>query len=460
MYFNIVVMKKVLGILLILGILLPVLSSCEGMFSTPEIVVEDQQVVLPAEGGDYSLAFEIVNPKKDGVLDVTLSEGCDWIKVNGASTNEVTLSYAENAATENRAATVILSYKYGSNEVIVSVNMIQEFIAYDFKHEIVTAVFNWYGSTSGKDRNMSNFYIQMCDNTNPKAPGSHTIFFDLFTAEVPKDNVPVAGVYSPAECGEETDFTYCNYDTFIWEMNEDGSAYKYLRGFVEGEIVITRDGGHLSIRALLTDEKGSVHYIKYDGDPEIVDGTVESNLASDWNATVNGSEAGPAMAVFHGDGYTANSNTWQFQIWPEECEPKDYVFFAEFYTPTDVNLETGFPDGIKFTMDEEDAGAPYTYSEGFSGFQGTWLLQVYEVTGVSLTFGAQTPLKEGSISFKLNDDGTYDMHIEAVDDNRETPHHINVLFDNIKVEFLDPSETASVSRSSVPAAGLQTKRAR
>ncbi len=445
-------MKKIIYLSTIFFAFLLALSSCEENLPAPEVVTSTPQVVIPVEGGEYALEYEIVNPRDNGALDVVIPEGNDWLKVTGVSAEAVTLMFSENTGTENRGANITLSYRYGTESVSVVVNVIQEFTICDYRHDIVSAVFNWYGSTGGLNDDMSNFYIQMCDNEDPYAPGACTIFFDLYTSEVPKDNVPIAGVYSPAECGMETDFTYCNYDTFIWEMNADGSGYKYLYGFVAGEIEIVRDGGHLSIRALLTDESGKIHLIRYEGDPEIVDGTVESNLASDWNATVDGSTT-EAMAVCYGDAITGTSNTWAFQIWPEECVPKDYVFFGEFYTAKDVNHTTGFPDGMTLVMDEEGAGAPNTYSEGFSGFQGTWLLQVYAVDAVSLTFGAQTPLKDGSISFFLNSDGTYDIKIDAVDDNVEEPHHVNVTFDNIPVSFLDPSEVSGLSKSTSAAIG-------
>ncbi len=404
----------------------------------PVLTLEAEQVSASFFGEKIQIAYTVQNPVEGGVLTVTIPESNDWITANVDKVNStIKLTISDNISQQEEARSEVLTavYTYGEESVKAYFNVIQEGVVYDFRHEIETAEFIWYNPKG----DLANYYIIMKDVNGVK------IDFDLFSEVWTEDQLPAEGVYVAAECNQETSFTYCNYCTYIMD-----NATNYITDALSGDIIIKREDANIIINALLTDDKGAVHLIIYKNDDNgPINGTIESNLASDWNATVDGAAAGGIVLWYHGSGYTANSNTWKFQIWPlEGTKPKDYVFFGEIYTSKDVNFNTGLGN-LVLTMDAEDTGAPNTYSEGVTGYMGSWLLQVHSVENNIVTYGAQTPIKDGTITFTLNDDGTYDIQLNVLDDNTETPHQVNILFENTPIEYINETGKASASRKSM-----------
>ncbi len=408
----------------------------------PTIVLESEQVTASFFGETIAIPYTINNPVEGGTIAVNIPDSNDWIDVEVTQDN-ILLNIAENISNGEEARNDILVavYTYGEESVKAYFNVIQEGVAYDQKHEISYIEFLWYYPKG----ELANYYITMSDANGIK------IDFDLFSEVWTEDQLPAEGVYLPAECGEEGSFTFCNFCTYYLDRANGIEA-----GFPEGQIIIRREQEEIILNAYLIDDYGTSHLIVYKTDEgNIVDGTIESNLASDWNATVDGAALGGMTLYYYGPGYTDNSNAWGFEIRNyENLKPKDYEFYGEMYTITDIDLNTaqeGGLDGLVLTMDSEAVGAPNTYSEGMSGYGGSWLFQVYEITGNQIVYGAQTPLKDGTITFTQNEDGTYDIQLNVLDDNYDTPHNVNVLFDNTPINFVDytAAEGYSMKQQSV-----------
>ncbi len=384
---------------------------------------------------NISIGYTIKNPVEGGVLTVVIPKDATWITEGIANDSTINLTLEDNIESDSRNSVVSVVYKYGEKELKAFFNVIQEGVQYTYIHKIVASEFLWCGSSGGIDNTYSNFLINLrCEDYTTAKEDQYNICFDIYTAEKPEDDLPFAGVYTAAPNRKETDFTYSNVNSYV----DQYSAGKHIfsAGFIAGECIIFREGDAFSIRALVTDEYENVHLIIYDTDDnEVIDATIESNLASDWIATVDG--AAMEGMVIQYLGYTDNSYAYRFQIWPEYLEPKDYVFFGEFYTSKDIDIElTGIPNGYTLTLDKEGVGAPNTYSEGRTGTQGSWILQAHHNEGNMTYFGAQTPLKDGTITFTLNENGTYDIQLDVMDDNTITPHKVQILFKGTPVTFV------------------------
>ena len=166
------------------------------------------------------------------------------------------------------------------------------------------------------------------------------------------------------------------------------------------------------------------HRISYSGPVILTDGSGEdeqnytSTFDSDFTADLTEAEA---VATFFGDYSNSGTNNWTLMIISDT-----QVFFADIYTSSSYNEDTGLPAG-HFTMGTDYAENTFIPGSDASTSSYTYWLGTcfYHRQGYESYIDPKSLITDGTIDITINEDGTYTIVFNCIDDNPTEPHTIS-----------------------------------
>ena len=90
--------------------------SCEKPLEDPELTLSQTEVSVPADGGTFSVAFQVSNPR-DGAEVSAEAEANDWVTGLEVVDNNINFDVAANEVTETRSVDVTVSYPGAAEKV-------------------------------------------------------------------------------------------------------------------------------------------------------------------------------------------------------------------------------------------------------------------------------------------------------------------------------------------------------
>lgn len=117
--------RTIMAAMLVAALLL---VSCEEKTALkPEFkLASETEITVPAEGGKFSIAYNIENPAEEGDVTAT-TEQSDWITgLNTETSDMIYFDVAANEAQEGREGRISIAYKYSGNTQSVNVAILQE----------------------------------------------------------------------------------------------------------------------------------------------------------------------------------------------------------------------------------------------------------------------------------------------------------------------------------------------
>ncbi len=438
---------------------LSVVTACDKSASAPEITVSDSnsRIIVPAQGGDFVIDYEIVNPAPDGAVTVEVPTGNDWIADPVADNNSKTvrITVLPNRAKETRDALVTLKYTFGNRSVSTSVFFFQQEMVFDYYYECSKCVSTYWGLGQAADPNLHLCYLTLQtheDMENPVA-NSAIYYIDLWNQELAEDKLPLPGTYTMVPYKTEVDFScndYFSYCELFGDDIVDFSDYK-MPDFTggEGTVTVERDGSVYTIKGEFTDTEGLVHYVSFNGEPDFVDKTILSTLDKDVSADFTGYDI---VAINWGDYYETELNYWSLQIKPLDIGPDDHFLFLEVLTPLTVDTETGFNEAITFVdiyTYDEDPNATSCYIPGLLDYVNSWFLtcDFYDPSDASIYLKAPCgPCMKGPVTLTPDGEGTFAISADVFDD---LGYNIRISGDKLTITYYDYSAPASASSAGI-----------
>ncbi len=234
-------------------------SQQPGEEPVPTITIATEgPLTLAADGGSYTIAYEITDPTEDGSISADAGDA-GWITdINCDTEGVITFSAAANDTDGERQATITVTYTYNGTETVSeSIDAVQEaneppVQGYDFEYEMIYLNIINYGGTP------CNYYITMSD-TEGDAYGTARYVLDIYANS--DTSMPPAGTYTMTANGGEDMTASSGYSSTRIE-DESGNVIVNCK-LAEGTITITYEGDTMIMDAVLTDVEGNTHHVTY-----------------------------------------------------------------------------------------------------------------------------------------------------------------------------------------------------
>ena len=234
-------------------------SQQPGEEPVPTITIATEgPLTLAADGGSYTIAYEITDPTEDGSISADAGDA-GWITdINCDTEGVITFSVAANDTDGERQATITVTYTYNGTETVSeSIDAVQEaneppVQGYDFEYEMIYLNIINYGGTP------CNYYITMSD-TEGDAYGTARYVLDIYANS--DTSMPPAGTYTMTANGGEDMTASSGYSSTRIE-DESGNVIVNCK-LAEGTITITYEGDTMIMDAVLTDVEGNTHHVTY-----------------------------------------------------------------------------------------------------------------------------------------------------------------------------------------------------
>ena len=296
---------------------------------------------IPAIGGEFTVSYTVENPVGGAVVSASVPSEITWISgIDCSVDGQVSMTVSENTEEQERSALMTLAYTYEGGEVEESITLTQsaaEAEDNDTTYMEATVISGTYYAASAEIP-VNRFAFILARTDEPVAAGEDYYRFVLYS-----DNTPDAGMAPPA--GTYTLSTGFNAGTVDADSSfaciGSGTASPYTVGFSECTVTISGEGDLYDYDIRLTDADGMPHRISYSGPVILTDGSGEdeqnytSTFDSDFTADLTEAEA---VATFFGDYSNSGTNNWTLMIMSDT-----QVFFADIYTSSSYNEDTGLP---------------------------------------------------------------------------------------------------------------------
>lgn len=220
----------------------------------PEINIITTSLIVPAEGGECRIDYEIINPVKGG--QISAGTESTWLSDFRCSDEGVTFTAAPNDKSV-RATYVIISYSYNDKVIEASVSVTQEAPTSGYYYDNIMTGFS--GSYFGKYGNAGE------DNWTCRIyTDEYEYFFDFYGPEPEKGSeLPPAGQYVLSEPGMTDVMTFSVDNSYFYNLSID-----YQLEFMSGTLDISYEGDNIIIDAKLMDEDEYTHHALYKGPAE------------------------------------------------------------------------------------------------------------------------------------------------------------------------------------------------
>lgn len=220
----------------------------------PEINIITTSLIVPAEGGECRIDYEIINPVKGG--QISAGTESTWLSDFRCSDEGVTFTAAPNDKSV-RATYVIINYSYNDKVIEASVSVTQEAPTSGYYYDNIMTGFS--GSYFGKYGNAGE------DNWTCRIyTDEYEYFFDFYGPEPEKGSeLPPAGQYVLSEPGMTDVMTFSVDNSYFYNLSID-----YQLEFMSGTLDISYEGDNIIIDAKLMDEDEYTHHALYKGPAE------------------------------------------------------------------------------------------------------------------------------------------------------------------------------------------------
>ena len=236
-------------------------SSCEKKIEQPDptLTLSQTEVNVPAEGGTFSVAYKITDPREGDKLTVEAVTN-DWVTNFEEVDNNINFDVAANDVMEQRSVDVTVSYPGVSDQVFT---IVQSAKVADYDYVFTEAYVTFYESmgNNGED----NYYMVLSDMpvVGGIQYGSTNYYLDLYVEpgstsgrELPVGTYDLGDDTSPMTAGSEY--------TYFLKLSDTGETEAELY-FTDGSVNVAFDGETYTIEGLFTDTEGMLHHFVYTG---------------------------------------------------------------------------------------------------------------------------------------------------------------------------------------------------
>lgn len=370
------------------------------------------------EGGNYSIAYSLENPAKDGKLTAS-ADKTEWIlNLDYNVAGIVKFEVAANPDQTAREGNVTVKYEYPDGKPqSFSVKVVQEAAPvpppapYDVElldAKILTGIY--YAGNITEDGNMY-YFIHITDvgfdDDGYALPNGKFFRIGLISKEAPEDmnhiGLPV-GTFrlGSGDGGIDTEEGYY-FETDADSHASDTGYYK------EAECTISRDGSVYSVEFIATFSDGRRGHATYKGDVSLEDYSdphgegAMTTLTGDYVADLSGTDT--VEAIYWGDYFKNGAGNWVLKAASDNKDGFSFEIFCKELDPTAPE-----PGTYTVTTDYE-VGTCIQGTLFFGYMLGSWL---YLYKDSEIHGGA--PAIEGSMTLAKNDDGTYAISFDCIDD--------------------------------------------
>ncbi len=403
-------MKQFLTMVAMSLILLVACEKSNEDTTTKLVINSETPVAVPFSGGECAIDFTIKNPLAE--VKLTAVCGAWWISNVEVGDSKVTFVAQRNTTTEEREATIKLTY--GEIEQIVEVRQGIKDGKYDF--DIQATVFGGEYLGMGSSDNF-NYYVQLGNaeiNANNDIPEGIYYYFDIY-AKYRGGDKPILpnGTYVFDKSGN------CPIGCFDAEYSKahfndaDGNP---TTSFVFSNGTVTVTDNRFEAEVTMTD--GTVHHIVYEGElhvPNVISSPEYGPKLTD-NLSFEHTSATVRM-MYYGDFYETEKAHWSISLM--ECQNPingDY-FNIDLITDSLENTPESVIGTYKAASDLElkdncfiagmIEGLKYLYS---------WY---YVIKDDYADQSQGAPLADGTITIE-KDGNDYIVTLDCVDDNGHT----------------------------------------
>lgn len=386
-------------------------------------ITSDSPLTLPKEGGEFVITYEIENPVEEWYVEVRIND--QWILTTThtyTESGQLTLEAMPNNSYEERSTT--LKLVYGEIEQLLEVTQLcEEFNAPQIPEDAIELPYlsciyfgNTYGATS-YDYNYS-MVIATHKNVYDPVTGYYDIyanceymFIDLYSATPSQDynlfvKIPV-GVY------EFDLYDSCQAGTFGYEYSYHVVTDEYSTtedNFREGIIYVTNEYIYIEV----TDINGNeLKYVCYEttadnsdnfGPDSFTGGIEHSTLTGDLNMDFS---SGYITSVNYGDYYVIGKNNWSVYVTNSSTGE---TLGLEILSDFSMNDFSG-THVVSNKISEYDSMVLPGFVDAYGETMWSWYRQ-----SVDGNVENAAPLVEGTITFTNNNDGTFTVVMDVLDD--------------------------------------------
>ena len=399
---------------------------------------------MGAEGGIVTITYTLENPVDGGEISASAEESVNWISDFSSETEgSVSCSVSPNDG-DARQALVTVCYTYGEGETeSFTVTVAQEA---DTGEEYALDANFAYGCYYGDDLSDASgemvYQIHFSDvaESSERTPGVTYYVVSVVSGEPSNMGAiaPADGTYAlAADAGTVPGYIWNNADySYAYTVGTDGG--EDIHEFASGEISFVREGNIVVVEGHFVDVDGGVHVLTYSGGillddasmpdfPEDALSTLTGDVVdfnADWTNTV-------ADGYFFGSMNEEGVKEYTMSI--KDGSYTDYrTLMITVYMPLSNTVNDGILDGtypISSTVAENTVRAGYV-NEGSTSLQASWY---YDRT-YSYPDTQAGPLYDGNVAFERNDDGTYNVYVDAFDDAGNV---IKATFSDISYSVFD-----------------------
>lgn len=303
----------------------------------------------------------------------------------------------------------------------------------------------------GGDSDYHRFSLQLFDGDAPDGVISNGVVLhvDLFAPAPENDEIYIAdGDYNASADYEEITqfepFTFLPGNvysvlgyplyigTYMQDLRKSEETGHILYGYVNGgTITVKRNGDSYTVTVSLTTRNGKTITGSYTGTPTIIDSRpVEPE--GPWSSTLREDKE----MVFSNDTY---SYAHCYENYPAEGVNEFEVIVNDHITRESFQLDLVVPAGVKspegtYSVSDYDKSGSYkayTFIPGYYNMAvmgGTW---AWELFGENSSYPVQqAPATDGTIEIKKNDDGTFSINYNLLDD-AEPKHTIKASWTGV-----------------------------
>ena len=389
----------------------------------PVLTLLTESLDVEATGGSAEVAYSVENPVEGVSVVASVEESVDWISAFDYSVEgKVSFTVAENTLTEAREAVVTVAYEGAESKTVSVKQAAAEILKVKYALNEVSGLY--YGNQYTTSEDVFNYGLVLSNQSNVYdlfsgavviLPNSQYIFLDLYSSVAsPNHSVTFKvpnGVYNlDLENSTAANTAGAEY-TELFVTNETESVETF---FKSGTVTVTDD----LIEVLLVGEDDKTYHIKAPN--KLVDNTYNwgngsltgefSTLTSDLQVPFNNVDDLEIYGDNYGDYMFVGKNLWLVYL-------DDWATGDEFSLFIHADASKSAPIGtfpILADLSKEAALTGYIDSEG-SG-QGSFYYKLDENSEVV----GFAPLKSGTVTISVNEEGVATAQVEAKDDKGNT----------------------------------------
>ena len=420
-------MKKIFALVLLAAVALvgcnPNDPDNGGETLAPVLTLLTESLDVEAAGGSAEVAYSVENPVEGVSVVASVEESVDWISAFDYSVEgKVSFTVAENTLTEVREAVVTVAYEGAESKTVSVKQAAAEILKVKYALSEVSGLY--YGNQYTTSEDVFNYGLVLSNQSNVYdlysgavviLPNSQYIFLDLYSS-VASPNYSVTfkvpnGVYNLDLENSTAANTAGSEFTELYVTNETESVETF---FKSGTVTVTDD----LIEVLLVGEDDTLYHITAPN--KLVDNTNNwgngswtgefSTLTGDLQVPFDNVDALEVYGENYGDYMCVGKNLWLVYL-------DDYATGDEFMLFIHADASKSAPVGTFPILADVSKEATLTgYIDSDNSAQGSFYYKLDENSEVV----GYAPLKSGTVTISVNEEGVATAQVEAKDDKGNT----------------------------------------